>query len=237
MSTMFDSRAFSGGEAGFSLQYPLFALKRLKDKYLGIPMGDSWPYPDAVGIPLFTSPATVVRYLTHTKLRVRIKEFDRIAMFRMFLRPLRDVGTAILFDLHPDRNGMMHSAHVFSAATLLDRFLPEPSWGWSYPIFVLRFRDIEGWACLDASGKEGRAGSWLVVFTDEDLADQAVANAPAGQPLVATPVESKKAFAAIVRSLKKQMGAIFDPPDRARGGVAKFVMPRQSLLANLDMEL
>jgi hypothetical protein len=216
----------------FSIRYPLFALKRDSD-YVAYDLSLARPKGAGFGIPVFTTEVNVVTFLTHTGTQARIKRFDRVSVFRHFLRSIRDGGPVVLFDLLPDRKGNLHTDHVYPAAVVLERFLPEAAWVWGYPVYVLEYRD--GFACVQAA-HGGTPLKMLVVFTDWDLADRAVASA--AEHLVAVPVADREAFARLVRGLAADVGgAVFDPPDPRRGGTAKTALLRRQLLADLEMEI
>jgi hypothetical protein len=108
------------------------------------------------------------------------------------------------------------------------RELPEETWSWSYPVYLLG--DESGCACItDSAG--GVTGNWLVVFTDSDLAERAVA---ATNDFVAIPVPDRRAFADTVSSLSADMaGAAFDPPTLFTVGSARMYLSRQELLSHL----
>jgi hypothetical protein len=214
----------------FSISYPLFALKRDSGSYVGFDMANARPAGTGFGIPVFTTEARAARFLQYTEIVARIKPFDRVAVFRGFLRSIRDAGTFVLFDPLPNSDNLLYTDHAYPAAVVLERFLPEATWGWDYPVYLLRFGP--GFACIDGD-VAGRRVKMLVVFTDSDLADRAVA--AAREPLAAVPVADREAFARLVRELNPDVGgAVFDPPDPVRGGVAKTALSRENLLANLE---
>ena len=215
-----------------TLAYPLFALKR-DANYVGYDFRAGQPPVSVFGIPVFTTDGNVVKFLTATGIQAQIKAFDRVGLFRRFLRSLRDSNKIVMFDPLPDGRGNMHSARVYPAAVVLERFLPEPTWGWDYPVYVLGIAG--GFACINGDVR-GNASKMLVVFTDSDLADRAVT--AAHESVAAVPVESSEAFAHLIRDLSPDVGgAAFDPPDPGRGGVVKTAVLREQLLADLEAEI
>jgi hypothetical protein len=224
-----------GGSAEFAIRFPLFALKR-DGQYAGYHL----PHPETgrtgAGVLVFTTEANVVRYLSRTGTQAQVCEFDRVAVFRKFLRSLPDPDTLILFDVLPDGQGNLHTHRVYPAGVVLERFLPDPGWGWGYPLYALRHRDGIGWACIMGAVTGGEVKKLLVVFTDEDLADRAVA--AASQPLVAEPIPGAKEFARFIRGQADVAWVAFDPPDPRRGGaLVRWVYLRDTLLANLAIEI
>ncbi len=239
---------------GFSITYPLFALKRESGDYVGFDSRKDTAQGVDWGIPVFTTEASATKFRAHTRTQARITTFERVAVFRRFLRSIRDAGTFILFDPCPGQDQTLYADHTYPAAVVLEQFLPEVAWGWSYPVYVLRF--APGLACIDGNDagtglsvaiplpNSGRlvcidgdhAGTLvkvLVVFTDSDLADRAIAAAP--EPMIAEPVADAEEFARLVRNLPTDVaGVVFDPPDPVRGAVAKTVIFRDTLLANLE---
>lgn len=215
---------------GFSINYPLFALKT-GSSYVGYDLSSTQPKRPGYGIPVFTTEVNVVAYLSHTKMQARIVRLDRSGVFRQLLRAIRDAGTFILFDPLPDARGNLRSDQVYPAAVVLERFLPEPGFGWDYPVYVLGLG--KGYACVTGE-HAGQVTKWLVVFTDSDLAERAVEAAT--DHVIAVPVPDREAFARIVRSLGPDGGGVvFDPPDPRRGGSVRSAMLRPRLLANLGM--
>ena len=65
------------------------------------------------------------------------------------------------------------STRAYPAAVLLERFLPQVPLAWGYPVYVLRH--APGFACVGGD-YSGTRVQMLVVFTDSDLADRAVAS-------------------------------------------------------------
>lgn len=215
----------------FSIRYPLYALKR-GDGYVAFDLAAGRPPGKGFGILVFTTEAHVGRYLAHTREEARVQVFDRVNVFRKFLRSLPDPGTLVLFDLLPDPHGNLQTRHPYPAGVVLERFLPEPGGIWGYPVYVLEHPT--GLVCVRGE-HGGRAGGWLLVYTDDDLADRARA-AFAG-PVEAVPVADSGAFARLVRALPADIqGVLFDPPDPRRGGRAR-ALSRQHLLGNLEIEI
>lgn len=215
----------------FSINYPLFALKQ-EANYVVYDLSNAQPKGTGFGIPVFTTEANLVQYLTHTRAAARVMRFAEAGIFRHFLCSIRDAGHIILFDLLPDDQGKLQSAQRYSAAALLEQFLPELGWAWSYPVYVLRVQ--HGFACVSVV-HDGTPLKLLVVFTDWDLADRAEA---AAEQAVAVPVPDREAFARLVRSLSSGVqGAAIDPPDPRRGGRAATAILLPQLLSRLEMEL
>jgi hypothetical protein len=216
----------------FSIQYPLFALKR-GSGYVGYDLGQGQLGGKGLGVLVFTTEANVLRYLILTRTEAQVKSFDRPSVFRQFLRSIDSPEKVVLFDLLPDALGRLHTSRIVSPAVLLERFLPEPGFLWSYPVYFLRCK--EGLACIDTL-HEGRPLKALVVFTDSDLAERAVAEAP--EHLAIASIEDRQTFAQLVRGLSPDIGgAIFDPPDPRREGRVQSGILRPELLANLELEL
>ena len=135
-----------------------------------------------------------------------------------------------MFDPRPGPGNALYVDHPYPAAVVLERFVPPVEWVWGYPVYLLR--TALGYACVSGP-HEGVLVNVLVVFTDSDLADRAAAAAPEVMPLV--PVDSGDAFARLVRELPADVvGVAFDPPEPGRGGVARNVVFRETLLSNLD---
>lgn len=216
----------------FSIQYPLFALKR-GSEYLIFDLNSAQPKGSGFGFPIFTCEANVAKYLVHTGEQAQIKLFDRVNIFRQFLRSIRDAGHVVMFDLLPDAHGNLRSNHVYPAAVVLERSLPEPGNWWGYPVFLLQLPG--GWCCLEATHGD-TALKVLVVFTDSDLADRAVKSAT--QQVTAVPIADRHEFARVVRGLAPDVAAaVFDPPENRSNAFNVRALPRQNLLANLEMEL
>jgi hypothetical protein len=128
----------------------------------------------------------------------------------------------------------MFTDYAYPAAVVLERFLPAVVWGLSYPVYVLQYGP--GFACVSGF-HAGAPVKVLVVFTDSDLADRAVAAAP--EPMTPVSVASSEAFARLVGELPTDVaGVAFDPPDPIRGAVANAIVFRENFLSNLEnMEL
>jgi hypothetical protein len=232
---------------GFSISYPLFALRHPGGDYVGF--GSRGGRPEVgrdFGIAVFTTEAGAVRFLRYAESRsqgrrealghLRVERFDRVAVFRRFLRPIRDSGTSVLFDPVPGPDGELYVDHAYPAAVVLERFLPQIAWGWSYPVFVLRTAG-PGLTLATTVGhrEDGPPLTVLPVFTDADLADRALALVPRAATVAAVP--DSEAFARLIRELPAGVGVIFDH-EPARSHVGKVVLLREGLLANLEnMEL
>jgi hypothetical protein len=115
------------------------------------------------------------------------------------------------------------------------------TWGWDYPVYVLR-----GWfsyACLDTlhTSLDGRVKDrpmkMVIVLTDSDLAErESATNVTAGYVVV--PIESRAAFAQFIRDLPSDVdGAVFDPPTARGDWTVKTAKLRDELLTDLEMEI
>lgn len=216
----------------FAIRYPLFALKR-KSGYVAYDLGSIRLAPEGFGVPIFTTEANVVKYLTHTKIRAQIKQLDQASVFRLFLRSLRDPRTTtLLFDLLPDQQGNLRTDQVYPIAAVLERIVSEGAFIWGYPVYVLKHQN--DYLCVQGD-VDGVQRKMLVVFTDADLAERAIPPAPA--PTVAAPVPNRKEFAHLVRSLAPDVeGAVFDLPDPRHRPSTRSAVLRQELLAHLEFE-
>ncbi len=242
-------RAFAGLSAaatesrGFSVAYPLFALRRPDGEYVGFgPHGNRSEAGPGFGYAVFTNEADAGRFLRDFERRsrsrgIRLEPFDRFAVFRGFLRSLRDSEACILFDPAHRQDGVLYADHVYPAAVVLERFLPQVAWGWSYPVHVLRAAG-PGITLHTTEGhrpEDNMRVPILPVFTDADLADRALALASPGAMVLAVP--DSETFARLIRTLPAGFAVVFDH-EPARGPVGKIVLNRDDLLANLEiMEL
>jgi hypothetical protein len=231
---------------GFSINYPLFALRRPSGDYVAFgPHGDRPEGGKDFGIAVFTTKAGAVRFFRLIERRsqgseveepVRVERFDRFAVFRRFLRSIRDSGASVLFDPAPGRDNFLYADHAYPAAVVLERFLPQIAWGWSYPVYVLRCAG-PGLTLATTEGRSegGPPVTVIPVFTDADLADRALALAPPAATVVAVP--DSETFARLIRELPAGTAVAFDH-DPARSRVGKNVLYSEALLANLEnMEL
>lgn len=226
---------------GFSIAYPLFALRRLDGEYVGFGSREGAEF----GVLVFTTEAGAVEFLRSAQSRpqrlrelqggIQIERFDRLAVFRRFLRSIRDSGTFVLFDpvagLDDDH---LYVDRPYPAAVVVEQFLPQIAWGVSYPVFVLRSA-TPGLSLVstEGHGEDGTRVTLLPVFTDADLADRALALAPHGTTVM--PVPDSATFARLVGELPQEAGVTFDPEPARR---AKVALLRDDLLENLeDMEL
>lgn len=232
---------------GFSITYPLFALRHRNGDYVGFGPQGEWPEAGSdFGIVVFTTEAGAVAFRQHLVSRsqeqrkvwkrVRVERFDRFAVFRRFLRSIRDSGTSVLFDPVPGPNGHLYVDHAYLAAVVLERFLPQIAWGWSYPVYVLRTAGPGlTLAATEGHREDGPPVQLLPVFTDADLADRALPLVPQAATVAAVP--DSATFAELIRELPAGVGVIFDH-EPARSQVGKIVLLREDLLANLEnMEL
>ncbi|MBX9624467.1 MAG: hypothetical protein K2X82_11720 [Gemmataceae bacterium] len=227
---------------GFSVSYPLFALRRPGGDYVGFgPDGDRPGPGGQFGIAVFTAEARAARFLKefegHQGRRgVRVEPFDRFAAFRRFLRSVRDSGAYVLFDPVRGRDGFVYADRAHPAAVVLERFLPQVAWGWSYPVYVLRAAR-PGLVLHTTEGlpDDGTRLPLVPVFTDADLADRALLLAPPAATVMAVP--DAETFAQLLRDLPAGAAVAFDH-EPAGSSVGKVVLMRDDLLANLEaMEL
>lgn len=217
------------GGPEFTIRYPLFALRRGSD-YLAFDMARVRPPGSGTGILVFTTPEHVVRYMSHTRTEARVVRFDNSDTFRQLVALLHTKELPVLFDVLPDGSGGAQPTHVYPPGVLLDRFLPEPMLTWVYPLYVLARNDN----LLTYQGeRDGVPGRFLVAFTDQDLADRAVATQP--EPMTARPVADPHAFARLLRALPAEViGVLFDPPALQTGRRTTAVL-RRDILAILDV--
>lgn len=228
---------------GFSLAYPLFALRQPDGEFVGFgPDRNRRQVGEGFGFVVFTTEAAAVRFLAHldrhsgSRSGIVVEPFERVAVFRRFLRSIRDSGASVLFDPASGPDRFLFVDHAHPAAVLLERFLPQPAWCWSYPVYVLRAA-LPGLTLHTTVGHhaDGRRWTILPVFTDADLADRAVDQAAKGAMPLAVP--DAEAFAELLRELPAGYLVAFDH-EPAHDRVGKVVMSRDDLLANLeDMEL
>lgn len=232
-------------DRGFEISYPVFALRRPSGDYLGYgPDGDR-PGGKSFGIAVFTTEAGAVNFLRSAdrrsrwhrgRTRLRVEAFDRAAVFRRFLRSVRDAGTFVLFDPVCGPDGHLYADHAFPAAVVLEQFLPQIRWGWSYPLYVMRSVTLGNvLAATEGQRDDGTRVTVLPVFTDADLADRALVLT--SQPMTVVPIPDAETFVRVIGELQPGTAVAFDP-DPARSAVAKTVMFRDDLLAHLeDLEL
>lgn len=214
----------------FTIKYPLFVLKR--DSEHVVYSLDAESDDSRVGLPMFTSQVTVVAYLVHTGEQAQISIIDRVAVFRGLLRSMRDAGHVVLFDLRPDTHGNLVTEHVYTAAFVLENFLPELGRWWDYPVYLLRSDD--GLFCMQ-SEHEGVPMKVLLVFTDDDLADRAIRSAP--QPYVPLPIAAPEEFAHVLRALPPEVQAVaFDPPDAQGKPMQVRANPLRQFLAKVERQ-
>lgn len=227
----------------FSVSYPLFALCRPDGEFVGFgPHGDRREVGDAFGFAVFTTEDAAVRFLrgfergSPGRRGIRVEPFDRFTVFRRFLRSIRDSGASVLFDPVFGPDGFLYTDHAHPAAVLLERFLPQPVWGWSYPVYVLRAAAPDfRLHTTEGHHDDGRRWTILPVFTDADLADRALPLAPPGATALAVP--DSETFSRLLRELPAGFLVVFDH-EPTRSQVGKVVLSREDLLANLEtMEL
>jgi hypothetical protein len=217
----------------FSVSYPVFALALDAGGYFG-----SEPAPGSGNtdraIPVFTTGAKADAFLRLSNAPARVERFDRVGAFRRFLRAIRDAGTVVLFDPVSDAANVLHADRAYPAAVILERFLPQVAWGWSYPVYLLRRGD--GFAVAGGT-HDGRRVTLLPVFTDTDLAGRALATTP--RPASVVGVADRDTFGRLIRALPPAVwGVVFDPPDPPDRRVAHTALSRENLLADLeDLEL
>ena len=229
-------------ERGFSIRYPVFALRRPDGDYVGFGSdGEQTPQGADFGIAVFTTEAGAAEFLRNfargsaERKRIRVERFDRFALFRRFLRSYRDTGAFVVFDPAHDGGEFLYVDHGFPAAVVLERYLPQVAWGLNYPIFVLRAA-APGITLHTTEGHrdDGERLTVLPVFTDTDLAERALPLASAGAAVVSVP--DSATFERLLRELP-DVCVVFDH-EPARGPIGKIVMSREQLLANLEnMEL
>jgi hypothetical protein len=218
----------------FSLVYPLFAVQR-GTGYVAFDLGAASGSPRAgMGVPVFTSEADARQFIERDIAGGEVKRFENAKEFRKFLRGIRDAGICVLFDLLPNDKGDLHTERVFPAAVVLERFMPEPGFGWSYPVYYLAVD--EGFACVDGASDDGQVAKLAAFFTDADLANRAIA--AWGDKLVRREISSNQEFAAWLKSCEPSIaGVAFDPPPASPGNKAKHCVWRDTLLETLTIEI
>lgn len=225
----------------FAIRYPLFALRAAPRKYVSCDLSEAQPKGKGRGILIFTSVEKATKFLNSTGWEAEVIRFERESVFRMFVLAYQNTVGTLVFDAEVEHRGVLRSRESlrvpqrYPIALVLERYLQGPGYAWDYPIYALR--TLQGAYACGHVGLDPERMTFLVVYTDWDLADRGVMVRPTAHTSI--PIEDGVAFARLVRELPPGIaGVVFDPPELTDGELARIVvLLRDDLLACLEAEL
>lgn len=182
-------------------------------------------------IPVFYSKSDARNMLENWSIEGEVVRFNDALTFRTFVRRVRDMGSHLLILPWQNRGEML--GRPVRCTRLLEQFLFEPQFPYSFPLFTLQL-PTGGYLLLGCTLPTGQQHYLLVVFSDVGLAERAAAAWLT--PCRAVPFMTAQALANSIRALSPAVGgAMFDPPlPKDRGRVDKPWIFRDDLLASLE---
>lgn len=213
----------------YTIDYPVFVVQRGSGYHCLA--GENEDGSAVLGLSVFDSEDQARRYMAHGAIDGSIQCLARWTDFRQLLEKLKEPKPNIVFEPHYVE-GELHIAFSATVGEVFDKLLPEVSFQWDYPVYVIHAGKHEGhdtWAGVEGTSEHGEDCHVLAVFSDDDLAQRYMESSDIEGELRS--LNSPEAFRDFLRSSKSPTKALaFDLNNADKGSIGKWCMSIEKML-------